>query len=495
VDLLIIDDIVPSTFSPFRTLEYRHYLSFFDCAVLSLEGWHLWIENTRCNELAERFPVPSEKRRRLLSFTEGHDISAQLAYVTFLNNAHRLMPYFNARNLPFILQLYPGGGFEINQPQIDEALRQVLLSDLCRCVIVTQTITRDYILNRIGCDPKKVAWIFGGVFDSRVRFDFLRDKQLYPTHKSTIDLCFVAQKYVPDLSAKGYDQFVEIARRLAPEDPRLRFHVVGNYEAEDLPLGEVSERFTFYGRQDSTFFDTFYPRMDVIISVNRPFVAGPGAFDGFPTGACIEAGFRGVLNCISDPLNLNIILKDGEDFLLLNDDTDRSVSLLREVFGDPSRLYALAYANWRKLMEVFNVDGQLWARSRLIVNELSKRHSIYLPVLKGISHLDAGHCAGCAALVEQHDRNIEANARLSGATAALTAIQSSTSWRITQPLRRALNPYPKLALLLRRGTKLIWWTITLQLTQRMQQRRQVLPSTIRDAARRQHAPMATEPKQ
>jgi hypothetical protein len=480
VDLLIIDDIVPSTFSPFRTLEYQHYLSFFDCAVLTLEGWHLWIENTRFNELAERFPMPSEKRQRLLSFNEDRDISARLAYVTFLNNAHRLMPYFKARNLPFILQLYPGGGFEIEQPQVDEALRHVLLSDLCRSVIVTQTITRDYILDRIGCDPRKVAWIFGGVFDSHVRFDFQRDKKLYPTHKNTLDLCFVAQKYVADPAAKGYDEFVEIARRLAPENPHLRFHVVGNYDVEDLPLGEVAERFSFYGRQDSNFFASFYPRMDAIISVNRPFVAGPGAFDGFPTGACIEAGFRGVLNCISDPLNLNQVFTDGEDFILLNSDTDRSVSLLRKLLGDPSQLYTIAYANWRKLLEVFDVDAQLWDRSRLIVNELCKGPSIYLPAVKGTSTLDAARmnadCTRCAASAELLEKT---NARLNQATVALAAIRSTTSWRVTQPLRHALSPHPTLAQLLRRGAKLIWWTITLQLLRRLHKWRQPLPPDAR----------------
>jgi glycosyltransferase involved in cell wall biosynthesis len=437
VDLLIIDDIVPSTFSPFRTIEYGHYLNFFDCAVLSLEGWHGLIGNISFDELVGRFPAPPNKRRRILSFKDDAHINARLAYVTFLNTAYRLMPYFRERSLPFILQLYPGGGFQIEQPDADNALREVLLSDLCRGVIVTQTLTRDYILNQIGCDPQKVTFVFGGVFDSRVPFDFSKDKKFYPTHKDTLDLCFVAHKYVDsDIKHKGYDRFVEIAQRLAPEYPHLRLHVVGNYDASDLPLSLASDRFTFYGRQDSRFFEPFFPRMDAIISINRPFSRRPGIFDGFPTGSCIEAGFRGVLNCINDPLNLNPVLVDGRDFLLLNDDTDQSVSTLRGILSDSSRLYALAYANWRKFHEVFDVNAQLWARSRVIAAELSKQ-----PV-------DAAKSAEMEKILA---RNAEVEARLGQATAALAAIESATSWRITQPIRQALGGRPRLPRLLRRG--------------------------------------------
>jgi glycosyltransferase involved in cell wall biosynthesis len=388
-DLLIIDDILPSDFSPFRTLEYSHYLSFFDSALLSLEGWHLWVANDSFAELAESSPLAAAHPERVLRFEDGADIAARLAYVTFLGNAQRLLPYFKARSLPFILQLYPGGGFEVNQDATDKSLREVLLCDLCRGVIVTQTLTRDYIQDKIGVDPAKVTMVFGGVFDSRVNFDFSRDKLFYPTAKDTLDLCFVAHKYAGDLSSKGYDQFVAIALALTPELPNLRFHVVGDYGPEDIPLGAAENRFTFYGRRPSEFFAHFYPRMDAIVSVNKPFVLAPGAFDGFPTGSCLEAGFRGVLNCINDPLDLNPTFIDGQDIVLLDYDTQRSITMLRDLLADPSRLYKLAYANWRKFLEIFAVDAQLWARSRVISAELARQPRLISFVPAGAMQLDA----------------------------------------------------------------------------------------------------------
>lgn len=69
-------------------------------------------------------------------------------------------------------------------------------------------------------------------------------------------------------------------------------------------------------------------------------------------------------------------------------------------------------------------------------------------------------------------RSAELEAHLEQATVALAAIKSSTSWRITQPIRRALDGHPMLARLMRRGAKLIWWTMTLQLAQRWRRWRQ-----------------------
>jgi hypothetical protein len=184
---------------------------------------------------------------------------------------------------------------------------------------------------------------------------------------------------------------VTIARALAAGDPRLRFHVVGDYTADDLPLGDAAARFTFHGQRPSEFFRTFYPRMDAIVSVTQPFARGPGAFDGFPAGACLEAGFRGVLNCINDPLDLNIALRDGKDVVLLDGDPEHTAERLRDLLATPPRLYDLAYANWRKFHEVFDIDRQLWDRTRIIARELMRPEALIVrprprnPTLAGVA--------------------------------------------------------------------------------------------------------------
>lgn len=375
-DLAIYDDVLPSPASPFRTLEYGHYLDFFPSSVLvSMEAYHFDFAHAGLGDLAARLPIEERLKERIFGLEAARDLVPRLAYVTFLGNAQRLLPYFQARRIPFILQLYPGGSFEPGVPASDDHLRAVAHSPLCRRIIATQKITQQHLIERIGCDPAKIEMIYGGVYDSRVGFDFSRDKLLYGTHKDTIDICFVAHRYGDDMAQKGYDQFVEVARILAA-DPRIRFHVVGDYGPEHLPLGDAAPRFVFHGAQPNAFFAGFYPQMDVILSANRPANGGRGAFDGFPTGACMEAGFRGVLNCVTDPLDLNIAFEDGRDILIVQRDAERTARRLAALFADPPRLYELARANWQRFREVFDVDRQLWARTRLIVAELLREEAL-----------------------------------------------------------------------------------------------------------------------
>ena len=61
--------------------------------------------------------------------------------------------------------------------------------------------------------------------------------------------------------------------------------------------------------------------------------------------------------------------------------------------------------------------------------------------------------------------------RATAAEAWRVAVLASSSWRLTQPLRTLLGNKPRLARLLRRSAKLVWWTVTLQLPARWRLRR------------------------
>jgi glycosyltransferase involved in cell wall biosynthesis len=386
VDLIIFDDIVPSQFSPFRTVEYSHLLWFFNSALVSTQGWHTWIENAPFDEQRASFPVDVETRSRIVSFDQLETLAGKLGYVTFLTNAHRLLPTFTRANLPFMLQLYPGGGFQIDRPESDAMLRAVVDSPLCRGIITTQTITADY-LRKLGVADERIHPVYGGVFDSHN--DFLFDAKLtYPERKQTLDLCFVAHKYGDDLTSKGYDFFVAMAKALAPRFDHLRFHVVGGYGPEDVPLGPHADRFEFHGKQPSAFFAEFYPRMDAIVSFNRSFVLMPGAFDGFPTGACIEAGFRGVLNILRDPLDLNVAFEDGRDIVLLGPDQQAAIDRIGDLLANPAQLYAIARANWHAFHREFDTDRQLWARARLLGRELMRQTQLIFMPPPAVNTLD-----------------------------------------------------------------------------------------------------------
>jgi hypothetical protein len=230
------------------------------------------------------------------------------------------------------------------------------------------------------------------VFESRTTFSFDRDKRCFGNGKNTLDVCFVAHRYGPDMAQKGYDQFVEVARLLVPRFPQLRFHVVGDYRADDVPLGETDKHFTFYGTQPSEFFEEFYLGMDVILSANKPGSSGSGVFDGFPTGSCMEAGFRGVLNAVADPMGLNVAFRDGHDILIVERNATLTAERLSILLADPNRLYAMARACVESFRRTFDTDAQLWARTRIIVEELMREEALIMRPYAS-SGLDQGHQA------------------------------------------------------------------------------------------------------
>jgi hypothetical protein len=134
---------------------------------------------------------------------------------------------------------------------------------------------------------------------------------------------------------------------------------------------------------------------------------------------------------------------------------------------------------------VFDVDAQLWARSRVIVAELVKAPRFITTVPEGAVGLDASlsRAAAEARLSETvvayqglHDAHLQLEARHRDCQARYfslednyRAILGSTSWRITWPLRVLLGRSPITARLLRRAATLAWWTITLQLRARLHQ--------------------------
>ncbi len=203
-DFMIIDEMLPCEFSPFRNLEYTHYLSYFDRSCLvSTEGWHGGTSNAGFDDHLAQSTLPPEVKDKIFDLSFFDAAVPKLAYITFLHNAWLIYPYLEQRNIPFILQLYPGGGFEINTAESDEKLRALAHSHLCRKIIATQTLTQRYLLDKIGCDPERIEFVYGGVYDTRVEFDFLRDKKLYGRDKETLDICFVAHRYGDDVRKKA----------------------------------------------------------------------------------------------------------------------------------------------------------------------------------------------------------------------------------------------------------------------------------------------------
>ena len=159
--------------------------------------------------------------------------------IVFSVNAFSFIDYFEENNLPFVFTLYPGGGFHINDPTSDDRLRRIFGSRMFRHVIVTQEISRDYLLKHEFCAPENIDLIYGIVTprtNLNIAIRIGERGEHFGFGKGTLDICFTAHKYTDDGNDKGYNIFLEAAKSLSQKYPECHFHVVGGFGPEDLPI-------------------------------------------------------------------------------------------------------------------------------------------------------------------------------------------------------------------------------------------------------------------
>jgi glycosyltransferase involved in cell wall biosynthesis len=358
--LAILDDYFPSLKTGFRISEFNHYLDRYpSCEVFSSRYDAFY------PEYAAVYP---QYRDRVKSFTEFDwtGESYGLYYTVFLGNANSFYFIYEMTNTPFVLELYPGGGYWINDAEVDARLIKILQSPLLKKVIVTQRLTYDYITKNGFAPPDKIAYIYGMVTHPQY-FRAAPEKRFYKKDKSTFDICFVANKYMALGVDKGYPIFIDLCRRLAPAADDIYFHVVGDFDGSDIDIGGLGGRITFHGSRDHHFFPGFYSGMELIVSPNVPFVLIPGKnYDGFPTGCCIDAALHNVAVFCTDLLNQNEHFGDGTNLVLIPPDAGLIAERILDYYKAPERLYRLSAQGRAKFREVFDFDTQMKKRTDLL---------------------------------------------------------------------------------------------------------------------------------
>ena len=358
--LIIIDDFFPCLSTAFRIAEINSILERFNAAVV----YSAYQDRRAFSEYAACYP---QFAKRVCRFHPLRLLKGSAAYAIFLNNIFDYVEYFEKADLPFAFELYPGGGFYLDDPVSDAHLSRIFGSPMFRKVIVTQNVTRDYLLRRQFCEREQIEFIYGVVEASNVLNELPGLRVRYGLSKSSLDICFVANKYKPRGVDKGYDLFIAAARILFARHPEVRCHVVGNFTERDVEVTDLHDCITFYGHQITPFFPAFYSRMDIILSPNRPFLFKSGAFDGFPTGCCIEAALCGTAVFASDELAMNEgRLNDGEEIVIIPSQPDRIADMVEAYIDDPRRLALLAQNGQRAVRHLFSIDAQMGPRLRIL---------------------------------------------------------------------------------------------------------------------------------
>ena len=366
----ILDDFFPHVGSAFRFEEFRSYLDAMPEACVYSTGAALHhADETRSIEdlIAEHVGLHPNHAGRVAPLDYDVLPPADVYYATFVYIIMGVIEAIERLRKPFAVTLYPGGGFALEDESSDAQLRRVLGSPCFRGVIATQPITKAYLLEKGFCRPDQIVDLNGGVL-ARAMLPPPVGKLCYAFDKPVLDIAFVANRYGPIGADKGYDLFVDAAKRLIGSGIDLHFHVVGRFDASIIDLAEATAWFTFHGLQLTPFFDVFYRTIDVIVSPTRPFVLGPGKFDGFPTGCSVEAGTREVAIICTDELGQNVSYVDGEDLIIVRPEADAIVAAIEMLAADPARLRALGVNARRRALDLYSHAKQIEPRIDLLRN-------------------------------------------------------------------------------------------------------------------------------
>lgn len=363
--LIILDEIFPALYSGFRIAEFNSILQHFPSAILYSDR----IYRVDFRTYARLYPALARRVRR---FSSRLRLNGAAAYVVFLQNIFQYLDRIEEARLPFAFELYPGGWLLLDDPTSDAKLSRVFGSPFFRKVIVTQNVTRDYLLRKKFCRPDQIEFIFGVVVASDVLGHAADSRLRYELNKETLDICFVAYKNVARGADKGYDRFVEAARIIGSRYSQVGFHVVGPFTEHDVDVSELRGRISFYGPQPPSFFPRFHARMDIILSPNVPSVLGPGAYDGFPTGSCIEAAFCGTAMFVTDELGMNEgRFKEGEEIVIVSREPREIAEVVDQYLAHPERLASLAENGQRAVRRMFSLDSQMSPRLRVLSDLLA----------------------------------------------------------------------------------------------------------------------------
>jgi glycosyltransferase involved in cell wall biosynthesis len=365
-DLIVLDDIFPHLLSAFRIAEFNAYLARYESSIVysTATSFAALGDKRSFQEVRDEYvSCYPEFAGRAFRFSNKL-LKGRLAYFVFVQNASTFMNVLERSKIPFVFTLYPGGAFRLNQPDSDAILSRVCALPNLRKVITTQKISHEYLLNYL--EPEKVDFIYGGVFPSDQLAKAAIPRKYYRQDKETFDICFVAFKYMARGLDKGYDVFVEVARELTRRYGDIFFHVVGPYDESDIEVSDLRGRIKFYGIRKTEFFPQFYSAMDLILAPNVPFTVFPGAFDGFPTGSCIEAGLCGVAVFSTDALNQNVAFKEAEEIVIVPGNVEQICESVSKYYHDYDALVQLARRGQEAFRTTFAIQTQLEKRFRIL---------------------------------------------------------------------------------------------------------------------------------
>lgn len=370
-DIVFFDSLFPlSRLCDFRNIELVSLLQIIPTFVtytISYEGRVSGTIMSKKDFKKNRENYQQNKERiKYLNPYKKYEIN--LAYTMFLSQVYRLLPFFEKNKIPFIFTLYLGGNFGLNNDCSDKQLKEVFASKYFQKVIVTHNVTYDYLLNKKLCCKEKIEFLFGGYSQFKIEEIDISKKQFYNKNKNTFDICFYSFKYSTRGYDKGYDLFIEAAKKLVKnlKNTRYRFHVIGNFDKNDIDISEIQNQIFFHGVRLPDWLKEFNYKVDILLSPIRQFQLYPGNFNGYPAG--YEQSLFGAAIFTTDELNLNDGNYEDNEIVHIKLDSDDIVSKIEFYFNNLDKLYQLAENGRLKTQSLFNLEKRLNAVTNILLN-------------------------------------------------------------------------------------------------------------------------------
>ncbi len=359
--LIILDNFFPNLNCGFKINEYNYLLERFPNSEVHSTMLDFDLALPKYLEIYPQF------KGRIKKFDSKRLFFASLFYISFLDNTYSFLPIIERENTPFIFTLYGGGFFGIDYPESDKKLAQICQSPLLKKIIVSQTITAEYLVKKNFCSKEKITLIYGSTpSTNQTEKRYLEiNKQYYTKEKETFDICFVGRKHIPRGEDKGYPIFIEVAKRLSKKYKNIFFHVVGNFGPHDIDVKEIKQRIKFYGEIPIQTLPKFFETQDILLAMNVPGKIHKGSFEGI-NGVCQEAAYAKTMVFATDPWKLNYKFKHEQDIIIIPDDSEKIAKKIIYYYNNPQKLYQLSEASQKAFLKVFDFKRHVSKKAQVL---------------------------------------------------------------------------------------------------------------------------------
>jgi len=371
-ELIILDDIIPSLLSPWRTYEFNFLLKRFPNSVVLAD-----LRNFTKYNLGLSFEKSLEKLVQSHSFFENrvkkintfNVINHRIAYTIFYMNIVRYFPYFEKNKMNFFFTLYPGGGFLLDNEEVNNTLKKICSSVNFKGIIVNQNFIKNYLVDHSIVKPECIHLIHG------IPFQLNLDKDLEVNFKDfsqEVTILFFANKYKSGSTDKGWLVFQEVVSKLIGIRHEVKFMVIGGYSDSDLDYKDLVKLVEFKGSlEESEYSKILNDNAHILISPNAPNLSN-GAFDGFPLGTCVSAGyyFNALLMTDFFEESRSSGWEDGVNFIRISQNADIISLKIKELLDNREKLENISYGANSLIRENYSYENQVLSRIKIFESAL-----------------------------------------------------------------------------------------------------------------------------